>query len=128
MLWSAAIPFQGGSGHVNEQYPAYWFEKFSKRGYVCFDVIREQIWDSPDVAWYYAQNIPLYVERSVADRLASKLKRDPLTTQSPRALVHQHRYEILAKTVAYAENISPRKLLSASLRSFTRRLRDVTKR
>ena len=27
ILFSAAIPFQGGSGHVNEQWPEYWVAK-----------------------------------------------------------------------------------------------------
>jgi hypothetical protein len=40
VLFSAAIPFQGGSGHVNEQWPDYWAELFSTLNYVAFDLIR----------------------------------------------------------------------------------------
>src|SRR6266542_308161 len=28
VLFSAAIPFQGGTGHVNEQWPEYWVKLF----------------------------------------------------------------------------------------------------
>jgi hypothetical protein len=34
VLFSAAIPFQGGVGHINEQWPDYWVKYFSKTG-VC---------------------------------------------------------------------------------------------
>src|SRR6202022_1127194 len=33
-LFSAAIPQQGGTGHVNEQWPTYWLERFAKHEYV----------------------------------------------------------------------------------------------
>ena len=33
VLFSAAIPGQGGVHHVNEQWPSYWIKKFNERGY-----------------------------------------------------------------------------------------------
>lgn len=44
ILFSAAIPFQGGTHHVNEQPAKYWAEKFKKRGYLPVD-IRYLFWD-----------------------------------------------------------------------------------
>ncbi len=64
VLFSAAVPLQGGSHHVNEQWPAYWEEKFRALGYVPVDAIRRHVWDDSRVAFFYAQNILLYVKES----------------------------------------------------------------
>ena len=60
VAFSAAIPDQGGVHHVNEQWPAYWIERFKARGYECVDAIRHQIWDDPSVAFYYRQNLIIF--------------------------------------------------------------------
>lgn len=65
VLFSAAIPFQGGTGHVNEQWPAYWAAKFEDRGYVAVDALRPKIWERDDIAYYYRQNITFFVRRDV---------------------------------------------------------------
>jgi SAM-dependent methyltransferase len=61
ILFSAAIPGQGGQNHMNEQWPDYWANKFSKHGYVFLDLIRPLIWDNPEVDFWYKQNIFLVV-------------------------------------------------------------------
>lgn len=60
ILFSAAIPGQGGTHHVNEQWPSYWSEKFEKAGYTTYDVIRPRIWTDPRVIMWYRQNILLF--------------------------------------------------------------------
>jgi len=70
VMFSAAIPHQGGGGgdHVNEQWPEYWVERFAAFGYVAYDCIRHLVWDDPAVAYYYAQNTFIFVDkRKVAD-------------------------------------------------------------
>ena len=37
ILFSAAIPSQGGTNHVNEQWQSYWMKKFLRQGYVTVD-------------------------------------------------------------------------------------------
>lgn len=64
VLFSAAIPYQGGTGHVNEQWPSYWKEKFAAHGYVPVDVLRTPLWDREDVAYYYRQNLTFFVRES----------------------------------------------------------------
>jgi hypothetical protein len=56
VVFSAAIPGQGGRRHLNEQWPAYWANFFQDFGYNCFDFLRPQIWNNPRVTWHYAQN------------------------------------------------------------------------
>ncbi len=67
ILFSAAIPMQGGSHHTNERWPSYWAERFRTRGFEPVDCVRPAVWDRPEVAWWYAQNTILYVERSTLD-------------------------------------------------------------
>ena len=65
VLFSAAIPGQGGVHHVNEQRPAFWQRLFNDHGYVMLDPIRPRIWHDPDVEMFYAQNALLYVKESL---------------------------------------------------------------
>ncbi len=60
VLFGAAIPGQGGPGHVNEQRQSWWADRFAAEGYVAVDCVRPAIWDVPGVEWYYAQNILVY--------------------------------------------------------------------
>lgn len=64
ILFSAAIPGQGGIHHVNEQWPSYWIEKFSSHGLQVFDIIRPTIWTDPRVERWYRQNIFLFSKRA----------------------------------------------------------------
>ena len=57
IIFSAAIPDQGGQNHINEQWPEYWMKKFEKHGYYYHDVIRPLIWNNNKIDWWYRQNI-----------------------------------------------------------------------
>jgi hypothetical protein len=57
VLFSAAIPHQGGTGHVNEQWPSYWSALFHAKGYGCQDFIRPLIWNDRRIPLWYRQNI-----------------------------------------------------------------------
>lgn len=57
ILFSAAIPDQGGQNHLNEQWPEYWRALFLKHGYYFHDVIRPRIWENENIDWWYRQNI-----------------------------------------------------------------------
>lgn len=60
VIFSAAIPNQGGQNHINEQWHTYWIEKFESRGFYCHDILRPLIWDNPNIEWWYSQNIYLF--------------------------------------------------------------------
>jgi SAM-dependent methyltransferase len=60
ILFSAAIPRQGGTAHVNEQWPSYWAEKFARRGYVAVDCIRPALYGNSRVDWWYRQNALIF--------------------------------------------------------------------
>ncbi|TQE98475.1 MAG: class I SAM-dependent methyltransferase [Spiribacter salinus] len=56
VMFSAAIPGQGGTHHVNERWQSYWCEKFAQHNYVPLDVIRPKIWDNELIPFWYRQN------------------------------------------------------------------------
>lgn len=87
VLFSAAIPYQGGHGHVNENWLEYWCEKFRHRGYIALDLIRPQIWSAKDVCWWYKQNCMLFVNIS-----AQQLLPDNIAFTKPRSLVHPEQF------------------------------------
>lgn len=88
VLFSAAIPGQGGTHHLNEQWPGYWQARFRARGYSAYDIIRPRIWNEERVEWWYRQNIILYVADSAAPRFTL-----PAATPEVSALVHPKLYE-----------------------------------
>ena len=57
VVFSAAIPGQGGTGHVNEQWPAFWSDLFALNGYGCDDRLRWQVWDDDRICPWYRQNL-----------------------------------------------------------------------
>jgi len=69
VLFSGAIPFQGGKGHINEQWPDYWVDLFNTFGYVPLDFIRRIIWDDPQIPPWYRQNILLFVKNEKKEYL-----------------------------------------------------------
>lgn len=87
VVFSAAIPGQGGLGHVNEQWPRYWAERFATHSYVATDPIRVRVWEEPDVKWWFAQNTTCYVATKTFQRLTS-LQQHACMHGSPLPLVH----------------------------------------
>jgi hypothetical protein len=63
VLFSAAVPGQGGIGHINEQWPDYWRLRFEEHGFQRIDSIRRRVWKDPRVHWWYRQNIFLFAAR-----------------------------------------------------------------
>lgn len=60
VAFSAAIPGQGGTGHVNEQPPGYWADRFEAHGRLGSGALRWAVWDNPDVEPWYAQNLLIF--------------------------------------------------------------------
>ncbi|WP_191090245.1 class I SAM-dependent methyltransferase [Histidinibacterium aquaticum] len=60
ILFSAAVPGQGGENHVNEQWQSYWVTKFNNLGFGADDFLRDEIWDDSRVRYWYRQNLLLF--------------------------------------------------------------------
>lgn len=85
ILFSAAIPGQRGQGHINEQWPSYWAEKFKKHNFIFKDVLRHLFWDNTAIDVWYRQNIFLVIndDYKIIDE---KLKE--IEVKSPLDIVH----------------------------------------
>ncbi|HLI20222.1 MAG TPA: class I SAM-dependent methyltransferase [Stellaceae bacterium] len=67
VIFSAAIPGQGGTEHINEQWPDYWANLFSEHDYVLTDPIRPRLWDNEKVDPWYRQNMFVFCARGALD-------------------------------------------------------------
>lgn len=90
IVFSAAIPCQGGHGHVNEQPLSYWVREFAALGYYLIDAFRGYLWDDAGVLLWVKQN-------------AVAFARDPKALAPARPLVdvvHPHLFETSARQYA----------------------------
>ena len=71
IIFSAAIPGQGGQNHVNEQWIGYWESLFIKHEYKMYDIIRPYIWNIPEIFWWYRQNIIVCIKSTAEIKFKS---------------------------------------------------------
>jgi hypothetical protein len=90
VAFSAAAPGQGGTGHLNEQWPRFWADHFAAYGYEAVDCLREEFWQDERVAWWYRQNLLLFGAPEALDAL-SELREHPRRGAMPLPLVHPGR-------------------------------------
>ena len=63
IMFSAALPGQGGQNHINEQWPHYWQALFEKYDYEMIDFFRSKIWNNQKIERWYRQNMFLVVRK-----------------------------------------------------------------
>lgn len=68
IIFSAAVPYQGGQNHVNEQWVGYWRDLFEQNGFRMYDIMRPLIWEMKDIFWWYRQNMVVCINTSVSHR------------------------------------------------------------
>ena len=73
ILFSAAVPHQGGEHHVNEQPPEYWRRLFAERGYSVYDWLRPRLADQRQVKPWYRFNSFLYANAAGRKRLSKSI-------------------------------------------------------
>ena len=83
VLFSAAIPGQGGENHINEKPWEYWRQKFFERGYDLFDYVRPRVFHEASIFFCYRHNTFLFVRRSAADRLPEAVRSALVPSSSP---------------------------------------------
>jgi SAM-dependent methyltransferase len=74
ILFSAAIPGQGGEHHVNEQPWEYWRAKFAARDYELYDFLRPRICHDSTIYFCYRFNSFLFADRAAAQSLPPSVK------------------------------------------------------
>jgi len=89
VLFGASPPYQGGMGHVNENWMEYWAKLFRQAGYLCYDIIRPRFWHDARVAYYYRQNTCLYVREGTDEALRA---RGYAPVKHPLSFIHPELY------------------------------------
>lgn len=89
VLFSAALPYQGGTGHVNENLPEYWALLFRKYDYVPLDIIRDNFWLNGMVCPWYRQNTIVYIKKSLWQESYSHL---PMADRQVLTRIHPEMY------------------------------------
>src|SRR5262249_15379258 len=78
ILFSAAPPGQGGTGHVNEQPYEYWRALFAAHGYRMYDTLRKHIRGDRRVSRWYRYNAFLFADASAVPDVHAALVADRL--------------------------------------------------
>ena len=100
ILFSAAIPLQGGTNHLNEQWPDYWAQKFRARGFLPIDAIRKKIWDRDDIPAWYRQNILLFCTEQIL--ASNNVLNEAFRTTNQDMLSIVHPQQFLASLKAHS--------------------------
>jgi SAM-dependent methyltransferase len=117
VLFSAAIPGQGGVEHVNEQWQTYWAALFAQHDYALCDAVRPTIWNDRRVASWYRQNILVFCHRDA-------LNTHPRLAEAPHtlrlSLVHPEYFGVRS-ALQVLSSLGPA-YLSRQLRGIGRRM------
>jgi SAM-dependent methyltransferase len=83
VLFSAAVPGQGGLLHVNEQHHSFWRERFGARGYRLFDLVRPQLRSRLEVEPWYRYNTLFFARGGAVDRLGRDARAAEIANDRP---------------------------------------------
>lgn len=105
VLFSAAVPGQPGTGHINCQWPQWWAELFFQHGFIAKDVVRPSIWRTEGVPYFYRQNAVIYVSRERKD-IMDKLSVLPSWCTSGETLAGMVHPELYLYSQGNAQSVS----------------------
>ena len=114
VVFSAAVPGQGGQNHINEQWPSYWKKKFESNGYFFNDIIRPIIWSNEKVRVWYKQNIFVATKNPLSqnaanDRIVDMLHPDLLQAKMKEMMNGQFGVKIAASAFRKSLELSFKK-------------------
>ena len=136
IIFSAALPLQGGQGHINEQPLSYWSDLFKTEGYMPFDLLRYILWDDDNIEVWYRQNLCIFVKASsiaedtlshASDSYLQKSETDMI--RHPKTIVHPSFFEMRAKEyedrldLIYNGGIKPTSYLYLCAKSIARKIK-----
>jgi SAM-dependent methyltransferase len=98
VVFSAAIPGQGGTDHITERWQTYWVSIFAEHGYAPATWLRDAIWSDPQVEPWYSQNVLVFSNAS--DAAAQR----PIGNLD---VVHPRMYQMKLEENAKLRNLDP---------------------
>ena len=96
VVFSAAIPGQGGQGHKNEQWQQYWAEMFEDEGYGAFDVFRPRFLRDMKMLPWIRQNVLLFVRKG--HDLAESHAADRISPEACNMILPEYHRKVLRRT------------------------------
>ena len=112
VLFSAAVPGQGGEHHINEQPLANWRKLFAAQGYVACDIVRPVLHDQADVQRWYRFNTILYVKETRLPELPAAVRAAAIPSEMNLAEYWPLRYRLQHAVI----NALPRAAVNALAR------------
>ncbi len=97
ILFSAALPQQEGTYHINEQFPEYWANHFQKFNFIPVDCIRPEIWNNSKIEYWYQQNCLLFVSKKVIDNYQLLSEISKFTKPDYLTRIHPYLYGLKVK-------------------------------
>lgn len=122
VLFSAAIPMQGGNHHINEQWPDKWAELFREHGYLPVDCVRKRVWQNDSIEWWYAQNTLLFAKACSLESNAALRAEFEKTNPNQLCLVHPRQYLYLGGQYREAAARAQQPTLPSGVREASRLL------
>ena len=107
VLFSAAVPRQGGDRHINEQWQDYWAQRFATHGYAAVDCVRPVVWNDARVDYWYAQNVLLYVSPDLLDSNPGLRAAHDRSNHAQLSVVHPQLYWMRARRSKFKQWATP---------------------
>lgn len=98
VMFSAAIPRQGGVNHVNEQPYDYWRAKFAARGYAVFDCARQPLVNLSEIEPWYRFNTFVYANKDGQSRLSQAALDEAVADRVPLRVPLRWRMECFLRS------------------------------
>ena len=101
VVFSAAIPGQGGEGHINERWPSFWSRYFAAHGYVCFTGLRHRLWPADAIEFWYRQNMLCFVAEARPDLVDRASRENEASATGPLDVVHPQLYRQMSSELEW---------------------------
>ena len=98
-------------------------ERFADRNYIIIDCLRRKFWKNPAVAWFYAQNMFLYVHAKSVANYPSLNTLPGGGSEFPLDVVHPEQFFFMNKM-----NLSPGELFGITRRLFQKAIEKRAKK
>ena len=100
VMFSAAVPGQGGENHINERDYEYWRAKFRCHGYVAADYVRPGLCRNAEIESWYRYNTLMFVKASTIPLLAADLVNSLVPDVQPIANVAPLFHRLRCKAIS----------------------------
>ena len=100
VLFSAAIPGQGGENHINEQPYEFWRGLFAEHEYAPYDLLRPLLRRATEVEVWYRHNTLLYVAKQSQSHLFPAVARTRIPHKKAIADVSSLAYKLRTRMLA----------------------------